>query len=479
MNAFSVKMNSLKNIFVSMFLPFVYFIGLFLLFFYYIGIPLIIRDRAITGSPNSAFLGGLCTVFMVFALIGLIYTAPSVIDSDLVLVGLGHISLGGKIYEIVDYGSFTSINENGAGSLGFMVLCFFKNLIVCPILIIVNFVKMIICLLSTNYAKKINDSFGEEGAYPEGGFVNFASIMLYIASAFILFSSIYTIYWMVFWGDSHSMDKNITIECTTVERIEQNLVSTVDGSKLYKAFISFEINYSSAKDNLSEIDCEIIFSDGINVFDEFSAHLNGNYSLFEFTYMYKSKEAFLGSKEHLFNLDNFTVKVNVRKILYDNGSVYYEQEGANEFNVPINLHNRDSNLLIFEDGIVKPKYNTITEATISSIMFNTNITEIGTSSFYNNSFLKKVIINEGITKIDNSAFYMCNVLTDIYLPSSIKEIGKGAFIGCNSLKNIYFNGTMNQWKNITKDKYWLKDSATIYTPPTVIHCTDGDLSIYD
>ena len=52
------------------------------------------------------------------------------------------------------------------------------------------------------------------------------------------------------------------------------------------------------------------------------------------------------------------------------------------------------------------------------------------------------------------AFSGCGNLTEITLPASLTSIGSWAFSGCNNLTEIYYQGTMNQWLNMTFVSSW-------------------------
>ena len=61
---------------------------------------------------------------------------------------------------------------------------------------------------------------------------------------------------------------------------------------------------------------------------------------------------------------------------------------------------------------------------------------IGSSAFYDCSYLNLITIPEGIVEIGNYAFYDCSALTLITLPSTLTTIGSNAFSGCTGLSSI-------------------------------------------
>ena len=63
-------------------------------------------------------------------------------------------------------------------------------------------------------------------------------------------------------------------------------------------------------------------------------------------------------------------------------------------------------------------------------------------------------------------------LTAIQIPNTVVSIEDNAFTGCTELTDFNFNGTKAQWGAITLGTDWNKDAAF-----TVVHCTDGDVSL--
>ena len=81
-------------------------------------------------------------------------------------------------------------------------------------------------------------------------------------------------------------------------------------------------------------------------------------------------------------------------------------------------------------------------------------------------------IPNNITKINQYVFYNCSSPTSITIPDSVTSIGYEAFYNCSSLESITFNGTMEEWNNITKGSSW-----KLNVPATKVTCTDGEISL--
>lgn len=83
---------------------------------------------------------------------------------------------------------------------------------------------------------------------------------------------------------------------------------------------------------------------------------------------------------------------------------------------------------------------------------------------------EELIVPEGVQSIGRLAFYNCKSINKIHLSKDLKSIGNNSFSGCDNLSDIIYNGTMDEWNEISKNKYWNVSSCAF-----VIHCTDGDI----
>ena len=78
---------------------------------------------------------------------------------------------------------------------------------------------------------------------------------------------------------------------------------------------------------------------------------------------------------------------------------------------------------------------------VETILFPSNLKEIGESAFYSCENLKSIAFNKKLSKIGAGAFKDCKNLKELNLPSSLRRIGQVAFSHCNSLKSIIIPDT--------------------------------------
>lgn len=109
---------------------------------------------------------------------------------------------------------------------------------------------------------------------------------------------------------------------------------------------------------------------------------------------------------------------------------------------------------------------------LASVTLPEGIKNIGYGAFNYCTSLGSVTIPEGVTSINNLTFNHCNALVSITIPEGVTSIGSSSFNGCARLTDFNYNGTKAQWGAITLGNDWKS-----YAPFTVVHCTDGDVTL--
>ena len=92
-----------------------------------------------------------------------------------------------------------------------------------------------------------------------------------------------------------------------------------------------------------------------------------------------------------------------------------------------------------------------------NIILTGHPTYLPTDAFENNTELTEFKIPSGVTEIGFTSngmlsgytFAGCSNLTDIYIPVSVKSINSYVFSGCNKLTNIYYEGSREDFSQLT------------------------------
>ena len=84
--------------------------------------------------------------------------------------------------------------------------------------------------------------------------------------------------------------------------------------------------------------------------------------------------------------------------------------------------------------------------------------------------LQSIKIPEGVEQLLEAAFYSCKSLEEVYLPKTIKLVSEKVFTNCESLRDVYYNGTIEEWKSVSK-------RGNSFAVNRII-CTDGNTKVW-
>ncbi|MCR5849307.1 MAG: leucine-rich repeat protein [Bacteroidaceae bacterium] len=98
-----------------------------------------------------------------------------------------------------------------------------------------------------------------------------------------------------------------------------------------------------------------------------------------------------------------------------------------------------------------------------SITIPNSVTTIGEYAFRFCTGLVSITIPNRVTTIENYIFMECHGLTTVTIPSSVTAIGAATFQNCYSLTDIYYDGTLEQWGQVTKGDDWNENVSANFT----------------
>lgn len=83
---------------------------------------------------------------------------------------------------------------------------------------------------------------------------------------------------------------------------------------------------------------------------------------------------------------------------------------------------------------------------------------LSTVTFYDCTALSEVTFPASLKTIESSAFSGCRNLSEVELPASLKAIQSSVFHRCSALKTVSYDGSLEQWNDITANNGFLGDS---------------------
>lgn len=131
-------------------------------------------------------------------------------------------------------------------------------------------------------------------------------------------------------------------------------------------------------------------------------------------------------------------------------------------------------------GIGEEGFSGCTELTEISIP--DSVTEIGAGAFFRCSKISEIDLPPKLTRIERHTFHGCDKLVSVWIPGGITLLGDMCFEGCNNLRNVYFDGTLEQWTQVTAEDFsWSLINSTVFfnTPKNPFTDIGKDDSYYD
>lgn len=140
---------------------------------------------------------------------------------------------------------------------------------------------------------------------------------------------------------------------------------------------------------------------------------------------------------------------------------------AAEYTIPASVKKVNSFAFAYAANLTKVSMSNVTDLgdyTFSScfklekVELGQGLTAIGAGLFRKCYALKSIVIPEGVKSIGyldaegneaGSAFQNCMSLKEITLPSTLTNVYRGSFYGCDALAKVNFNGSAEQWSQVT------------------------------
>lgn len=95
----------------------------------------------------------------------------------------------------------------------------------------------------------------------------------------------------------------------------------------------------------------------------------------------------------------------------------------------------------------------------TEIQIPDSVETISTNAFHNCQDLESITLPASLKTIESGAFSYCRNLSEIELPTSLTTIEISVFDGCSSLETVFYDGSLEQWSQITASNGFLGDSS--------------------
>ena len=166
------------------------------------------------------------------------------------------------------------------------------------------------------------------------------------------------------------------------------------------------------------------------------------------------------NSNHLYDYGIFESKINDKYKLYNKE----------------NINSNNPDFVISGDKLVAYKGKD------KKVIVPSGIVELGSSCFWDNSFIEEVILPDSLINLGGDTFYNCKNLKHVVIPKNVKTMGNNPFAGCPELilENKSSSFTYKNGALMNKDKtrliyYSIKAKNTSYKIPSSItivgkHC---------
>lgn len=117
--------------------------------------------------------------------------------------------------------------------------------------------------------------------------------------------------------------------------------------------------------------------------------------------------------------------------------------------------------LIYQSAIWSVPIGQFTQILLEAKINPLNYLDYIPKYYLRNTDISEFKIPDHIKRIDFNAFKNCNELKTVYIPKSVTSIDSGAFADCRNLTKIIYDGTIDDWNNITFSDDWITNENDV------------------
>ncbi|MBQ8292515.1 MAG: leucine-rich repeat protein [Bacilli bacterium] len=396
-----------------------------------------------------------------------------------------------------DYELLTEINiPDGTTKISKYQFCGFYD----------NLNKIILPKSLKSIGESAFNGLGKCDVYYQGTIEDWLKIDFSNASANPLYSSGYRLYVKNSLNEYHIVtDITIPSDITEVSVVNFIGLNDVVNLTIPKSVVKFEKNFGYELDELKNVYYEGTIEDWCNITFEDNSNPMGygdNFYLKTGSYYYKPTDLVIPNTVKIINQYQFYGFSQIEKITISSGVTEIKQYAftnctkVKEISLPNTLtmvgrsafYDCDNlSMLVFPEGVKTIDSNAFGNCTkLKTVYLPSTLEKIdnsyvpATTLYYNGtvdkwlevddritgSYVKELycldskgvyqstsnlVIPEGVTSIKASAFDYCQWIKTVTLPSSLVSIDKNAFYESSFITDVYYEGTIDDWFNLTID----------------------------
>lgn len=159
-------------------------------------------------------------------------------------------------------------------------------------------------------------------------------------------------------------------------------------------------------------------------------------------------------------------------VVYIGRSAFYGCEHLLSVNIPPFLASIENNAfercsslqeLELPDGLLTIGNYAFCHTGLKQIVIPDNVTQIGFHAFCGCQQMEHVVIGRSVEFIGEGAFSWCKQLESITIPASVRVIGKDAFEESMNIKEVHFDGSLEQWKQLSANQGPLRCAEVVFS----------------
>lgn len=258
------------------------------------------------------------------------YISPTLANLSCNVTSISNIFFEGKFYEIIKWGDNDySFSAKGSMALGFAVICFLKNIVVCPIIIILSLIKTVYMLFNNDYCDKLlsDSSLTAKSLIKAHNIILVAALLIAIPTWLIACVSY----------NNHLYENNCIVTFQNAE-IKVDSIDTVFGGSAEIIFLNIDFTTTVKTQDLEKIVGDLSITDGEYTIEVEMIKLVSGTNTIQVRSNTGYESPTNENNQHFknFNVDKIEIRLLLHSIVYKNTSLDYKYGNYRIYNLQYN-----------------------------------------------------------------------------------------------------------------------------------------------